>query len=140
MPTYLKDVQALRKPDNIRDAVFASSPYVLRKAFVADPAVRRLVRAGPEVVADIAKELGPGALELPDITLACLAHILSEVEPDRGTKLLAPLLRRALEKPGGPFFPHFATHLLRQQARLPVRPLEMVYRREEMAEALGRYQ
>ena len=46
MPKYMKDVQRLRNPENIREALYASSPYVLRKAFVADPTVQKLIRAG----------------------------------------------------------------------------------------------
>jgi hypothetical protein len=137
MPKYQKAVQKLRNPENIKDAVFASSPYVLRKAFQADPVVQELVREGPPVVADIERELAARADKLPDITLACLAYILSQVAPADGAKLLAPALRKALDE-GGPFFKHFATHLLRQEARLPVRPLQIFYRREEMIEALGR--
>jgi len=138
MPKFQKHLQRLRKPEAIRDAVFASSPYVLRRAFSTDPTVQQLVQAGPDVVADIEKELADGGEQLPDITLACLAYVLWQIAPDRGPALLAPLLRRMLDE-HGPFFVHFATHLLRQQARLPVRPLEMVYRRDEMTEALRRF-
>jgi hypothetical protein len=138
MPKYQKEVQKLRNPENIKEAVYASSPYVLRKAFLADPTVQKLVQAGPAAVADIKQEFAAGADKLSDITLACLAHILSQVAPAEGAALLAPVLRKTMDK-GGPFFKHFATHLLRQEVRLPVRPLEMVYRREEMQEVLGRY-
>ena len=137
MPKYLKDVQRLRNPENIKDAVYASSPYVLRKAFVADPTVQKLVRAGPKAFNDIKHEFAVRAAKLPDITLACLAYILNQIAPAKGAALVAPVLRRHVEK-AGPFFKHFATHLLREQARLPLRPLEMVYRREETQEILTR--
>lgn len=138
MPKYVKDVQRLRKPENIKGAVYASSSYVLRKAFAADPTVQKLVRAGPNAFDDVKHEFATRADKLPDITLACLAYILTQIAPSEGAALVAPLLRRQVEK-GGPFFKHFATHLLRQQARLPLRSLEMVYRPEEMQEILTRH-
>jgi hypothetical protein len=137
MPKYVKDVQRLRNPANIREALYASSPYVLRKAFVADPTVQKLIRAGPNGFDEIKREFAARADKLPDITLACLAYILTQIAPVQGAALVRPVLRRHVE--AGPFFKHFATHLLRQEARLPLRPIEMVYRREEMQEVLGRH-
>jgi hypothetical protein len=138
MRKYVKDVQRLRNPENIKDAVYASSPYVLGKAFAADPIVQKLVRAGPNAFDDVKHEFAARADKLPDITLACLAYILTQIAPAEGAALVAPVLRRQVKK-AGPFFKHFSTHLLRQEARLPLRPLEMVYRREEMQEVLTRH-
>jgi hypothetical protein len=138
MRKYVKDVQRLRSPENIREAIYASSPYVLGKAFAADRIVQKLVRAGPNAFDDVKHEFVARADKLPDITLACLAYILTQIAPAKGAALVAPVLRRQVEK-AGPFFKHFATHLLRQEARLPLRPLEMVYRREEMQEVLNRH-
>lgn len=138
MPSYLKEVQRLKNPENINEAVFASSPYVLRKAFLADPTVQKLVRSGPAVLADIKQEMSAEASQLSDITLACFAHILSQVAPVEGAAFLAPELKKVADK-SGPFFATFGTHLLRHAAQLPVRPIEMNYRREELKEVLGRY-
>jgi hypothetical protein len=138
MPKYVKDVQRLRNPENIKEAVYASSPYVLRKAFMADPTVQKLVRAGPNAFDAVKHEFAARGDKLPDITLACLAYILMQIAPAEGAALVAPVLRRQVKK-GGPFFKHFATHLLRQEAQLPLRSLEMVYRREEMQEILTRH-
>ncbi len=137
MPKYLKDVQRLRNPENINEAVYASSAYVLRKAFLADPTVQKLVRAGADAVEDVKQEFAAGADKLPDITLACLAYILTQIAPSEGAALVAPVLRKTLDK-GGPFFKQFAAHLLRQQARLPLRPSNMAYPREEIQEVLSR--
>jgi len=42
MADYSKDIERLKNPENIKEAVYASSPYVLMKVFENDPIVRRL--------------------------------------------------------------------------------------------------
>ncbi len=125
----------IKNPENISEAVYASSPYVLRKAFENDPNVRSLIKAGREVVPLISKELEKNGLELHEITLACFAYILHKVDVKSAVKILKPLLAQTIERPG-PFFVNFATHALRQESKLSIRPLEMVYTKAEILEIL----
>jgi len=132
---YSKEIEVIKNPENIREAVYASSPYVLKKAFENDLTVNRLIRAGQKVVPLIAKELEANGLKLPEITLACFAYILQEVDLKCASEILKPLFAQATEKPG-PFFVHFATHSLRQAVKLPVKFPDMAYTKAELSETL----
>lgn len=135
MPDYQKDIEKLRRPENIVEAVYASSAYVLRTAFQRDPTIARLVKGGAEVVPLVQGELARDGIELDDITLAALAYIVDQAAPASAPALLKPLLRKAVDHPG-PFFVNFATHALRREAKLSLRPAEMVYPKAEMLEVL----
>lgn len=136
MADYSKDIEMLKNPENIKEAVYASSPYVLMKVFENDPIVRRLIRAGREVVPLISKEMKKG-LKLPEITLSCFAYILQKVDAESAVKILKPLFARTIDKPRG-FFTNFAAHALRQALKLPTKPLEVVYTKNELLETLER--
>lgn len=117
MPSLLEDLAAIKNPDNIHEARYASCPYVLRKAFERDPAVQRLIHAGRAAAPLVIQELkSPGPLD--EISRACLVYVLDEVDRTSVPQIVAPLLRADLARPG-PFFPAFATHALRNAARLP---------------------
>lgn len=134
---YIKEIERLKKPENIRESVYASSPHVLMKAFKNDLTVGRLIRAGREVVPLIDKELKRGGLELPEISLACFAYILQEIDLKSASEILKPLFVRTAKKPMG-FFSNFAAHALRQQHKLPIKPLKMRYTKAELLETLKR--
>ncbi|UCE16676.1 MAG: hypothetical protein JSV12_03470 [Candidatus Bathyarchaeota archaeon] len=135
MYDYKKDIEMIKNPENIREAVYASSPCGLMIAFENDLIVQRLINAGQEVVPLITEELEKTGLELPEITLACFAYILQKLNLTSAAKTLKPLFVRAVEKPG-PFFVHFAAHALRQATKLQTKPLGMTYTRTELLESL----
>ncbi len=135
MIDYGKKIEKIKNPENIRGALFASSPYVLKKAFEKDQTVINLIKGGREVIPPISEELEKKGLELPEITLACFAYILYKVDLKSAVKILKPLFTQAVEKPG-PFFVNFAAHILRQGSNLPIKPLELVYTRDELLEVL----
>lgn len=135
MPTLPEDLTAIKTPDNIHEARFASSPYVLRKAFERDPAVQRLIHAGRAAAPLVIQEL-KAAAQLDEITRACLVYILEQVDGAAVPPVVAPLLRADLARPG-PFFAPFATHALRNAARLPnPGSVKLEYSPAEVREAL----
>lgn len=135
MPSLPEDLATIKDPSNIHEARFASSPYVLRKAFERDPAVQRLIRAGRAAAPLVIQELR-SANRLDEISRACLVHILEHVDPGAVAQVVAPLLRADLTRPG-PFFAAFATHALRGALRLPNRGgPRLEYSPAEMHEAL----
>lgn len=136
MANLEKDITALKDPANIKKALLASSPYVLRKIFAAEPIIQRLIRAGEKVVPLIAEQTR-GARKLDEITLAAYAYILEKVKADAAPEVLGAQFRKAVEKPG-PFFVHFAAHAMRSALRMPLKPLEMVYSPEELMETQNR--
>ena len=117
MPSLPEDLARIKNPDNIHEARFASSPYVLRKAFERDAAVQRLIRAGRAAAPLVIQELR-SADHLDEIARACLVYVLEQVDGAAVAPVVAPLLRADLAHPG-PFFAPFATHALRNAARLP---------------------
>jgi hypothetical protein len=137
MADYRKDVARLKKPENIKDAVFASGPYTLMKVFEADPTVNRLIKGGGEVVPLIAAELKKNGMRLHEITRACFAYILQRVDLEASVKILKPYFVRAMKKPD-PFFVHFAAHALRRQLRLPVKPADPLHSRAELLDTLDK--
>lgn len=135
MPTLPEDLARIKNPDNIHEARFASSPYVLRKAFERDEAVQRLIHAGRAAAPLIMQELR-SAGPLDEITRACLVYILEQVDGAAVPQTVAPLLRADLARPG-PFFAPFATHALRNAARLPnAGAAKLEYSPAEVREAL----
>ncbi len=127
-----KDITTLKNLSNIEKAYLASSPYVLRKVFGADPIIQRLIRAGEKVIPLIVEELLK-AEDLDEITLSAFAFIIENVRADVSPQILGTLFRKEIENPG-PFFVHFAAHAIRSAFRMPVKPFEMVYSQAELIE------
>ena len=132
MANLKKDIAALKNPLIIKRAFVASSPYVLRKSFAADPVIQRLIRAGEKVIPLITEETRK-AEGLNEITLAAFAFIIENVRTEASPQVFGTLFREAVEKPG-PFFVHFAAHAMRSGFRMPVKPFEMVYSQAELIE------
>jgi len=130
-----KDVKRLQKPKDIRAALYASSAYVLRKAFQKDPIVQRLIKTGRNAAPSIEKEIRAKGLKLTDITLASYAYILQIVDREAALRALLLLFARSLRKPSGPFFVQFAAHALRQITGLPLK-LQLYYTDAELQETL----
>ncbi|MBI4888975.1 MAG: hypothetical protein HY821_00030 [Acidobacteria bacterium] len=135
MPDYTQDLIRLKNPANIKEAECASSPYVLLKTFAADAVIKRMIRAGKQVVPLIRQILADEAEQLPEISLSAYAYILEHVDQAEAARLLKPVFEARLRKPG-PFFVHVAAHALRGPLGLPTRPLEVVYNKAELAETL----
>jgi hypothetical protein len=127
-----KDLITLRNPLNIKNSMVASSPYVLRRIFVADPVIKRLIKAGEKVIPLITEELNKSE-HLDEITLSALAFIIENVKVVAAPELLGALFRKHVKNPG-PFFIHFAAHAIRSAFRLPIKSLEIVYSRIEIIE------
>jgi hypothetical protein len=134
--SYREDIKKIKAAINIREALCASSPYTLRKAFENDETVRHLIKAGREVAPLLSEEFKEG-LTLNEITLSCFTYILHKVDPDLTVKILKPLFAEAMKNPGA-FFVHFAAHILRQESNLSTKPLQMDYTRAELQETLKR--
>jgi len=132
MANMPKDLATLRDPANIKKARLASSPYVLRKIFAADPTIKRLIEAGEKVVPLILDEIR-NAEHLDEITLAAFAYIIENVKAEAAPQVLGALFRESVAKPG-PFFVHFAAHAIRSALRLPIKPLEIAYSQAELIE------
>jgi hypothetical protein len=132
MPDLKADIAALKNPSNITKASLANSPYVLRKIFKADPKIRRLIAAGEKVVPFIIEETREARV-LDEITLSAFAYIIENVKVETAPQIFGARFRKAVENPG-PFFVHFAAHAMRSSLHLPIKPLKMVYSREELVE------
>jgi hypothetical protein len=132
MTDLRKDLTVISDPSSIKNALSASSPYVLRKAFATDPTIRRLIAAGEKVVPLIAEETHK-AKGLDEITLAALAFIVENVRVQSAPQIFERLFRKSVENPG-PFFVHFAAHAIRSGLGLPIKPLEILYSRAELIE------
>jgi hypothetical protein len=134
--SYREDIKKIKNPKNIREALCASSPYTLRKAFENDETVGHLIKAGREVAPLLSEELKNG-LTLNEITLSCFTYILHNIDPALTVKILKPLFAEAMKTPGA-FFVYFAAHILREESNLPTKPLQMDYTRAELQETLKR--
>jgi hypothetical protein len=136
MASYQDDIKKLKDPNNINEALFASSPYVLRKAFERDPIVQRMIRGRQKVVPLIIAELTKDGLALDDITLACFTYILEKVDPKALVAVLPSLFENAVDSPE-PFFVHFAAHTLRHHLLdLPVEATGITYTQAELVQTL----
>ncbi len=129
------DLARLRDPANIRGAELASSPYVLRKVFAADPTIKRLIAAGDRVLPLARAELASESAS--DITLAALAYIVGNIRPAEAPEILGPRFKTSMREPG-PFFVNLAAHEIRRGMRLPVDPRKVVYSRGELVETSER--
>ena len=135
MTSYSKDIERIKDPENIHEAVYASSPYGLMTTFENDLTVRRLINAGHEVVPLIEKELKENWINLHEITLACFAYILQKVDLESAAKILSPVFVQAIKQPG-PFFVNFAAYPLRKVFKLPTKPLGDTNTQTELLETL----
>jgi hypothetical protein len=133
MADVRKQVLGLRRAVAfIPRARLASSPYVLRKVFAADPAILGVVAAGEAALPFIEAAL-KDAKALDEISLAALAFVVERVRPEAAAALLGPLFRKAVDRPG-PFFVHFAAHALRRGLGMSLKAPEPVYSQAELAE------
>lgn len=136
MTSYQDDIKKLKDPDNIKEAGFASSPYVLRKAFERDPVVQRVIKGRQKVAPLLIAELKQNGRELDEITLACFTYILEKVDPTAISDVLTPLFEAAVDSPG-PFFVHFAAHAMRQHMlNLPTEPAGTTYPQAELVQTM----
>jgi hypothetical protein len=136
MTDFHEDINSLKNPKNIKEALFASGPSLLMRAFEKDQTVMRLVRGGAKVAPLIAKELEKNGMKLDTITLSCFAYILQKVDPAIAAKVLKDLFIKAMKCPD-PFFIYFAVHALRQNLKLPFKPHDPEYTYGELQETLA---
>lgn len=132
MADLREELSALRDPLNIENAGLASSPYVLRKVFTADPRIGELIAAKDKVVPLIAEEMRAPE-DLNEITLAALTFIIENVKAEAAPQIFGAHFRRSLENPG-PFFVYFAANAIRSGLRHAVKSLQMDYSRAELLE------
>ncbi len=136
MSDFQEDIVRLKDPKNIKEALFASGPSVLMRAFERDPTVMRLVKGGAKVVPLIVAEIKENGLKLHTITLSCFAYILQKVDPAAASAVLKDLFVQAMKRPD-PFFIYFAVHALRQDLKLPFKPRDPEYSYGELQETLA---
>jgi len=136
MTDFRKDVAKIKNPEKIREALFASGPSILMRAFEKDPTVARLLQGGSRVVPLISEEIKKHGLKLDTITLSCFAYILQKVDVTSAAAILRPLFLEAMKKPD-PFFACFAAHALRQDLKLPIKPYDPEYSFAELQETLA---
>ena len=127
-----KDIAWIKNPNNIVDATYASSAYVLRLAMDRDPTVQRLLKSGKKTHEAIENELKKNSGKLDEMTLACFAYLIENAEQKRVIRCLKGLYKQAVKDPG-PFFVQFAAHALRKAIHLTtIRvPKDMEYTRGE---------
>ncbi|MFC1855908.1 hypothetical protein ACFL2A_05145 [Thermodesulfobacteriota bacterium] len=139
MPDYSNAIKKIRNPENIHEAMYASGPYTLMKAFQNDTTVKQLIKGGENTASLIAKELEKGGMELNEISRSCYAFILQNIDLGAAAKILKPMFIKAMKAPD-PFFVHFAAHALRQHLKLPSKPSDPLHTRGELLETLERLQ
>ncbi len=137
MPNYRQAIQKIKNPENIHEAVYASGPNALMKAFLKDRTVQLLIRGRSKAFPLVARELEKGGMELDEITRSCFAFILQRIDLASAAKVLQPLFVEAMKAPD-PFFIYFASHALRQHLALPVDPSDPLQSRGELLETLDR--
>ncbi len=131
-----KEIEKIKNPTNIREALYASGPSVLMRAFELDPTVKVLIRSGSKVVKLIASEIKKSGLKLDPISLSCFAYILQMISPDIAATIVRPLFIEAMKKPD-PFFVYFAAYILRRDMKLPTVPNDPEYTYGELQETLA---
>lgn len=132
MSNLQQDLITLRDPKNIKNAALASSPYVLRKIFAADPTIQRLISAGDQIIPLIHEEIIKDGT-LGEITLSALVYIVENVNVKASQQIFGALFQKSIENPG-PFFVHFAAHAIRSGLQLPIKPLKIHYSPSELIE------
>lgn len=133
MSDFRKDIETVKNPGNIKEALYASGPGNLTRVFDKDPTVQRLVRGGAEVVPLISAAIRESGFKLHNITLSCFAYILQKTDPTTAAAVLKPLFMQAMKKPD-PFFIYFAAHAVRQNLKLSFRPGDPEYSYGELHE------
>jgi hypothetical protein len=131
-----RKIKKIKNPANIQEALYASGPSVLMRAFELDPTVKVLIRSGLKVVKLIASEIKKNGLSLNPISLSCFAYILQMISPDVAAATVRPLFIEAMKKPD-PYFVYFAAHVLRQDMKLPTVPNDPEYTYGELQETLA---
>jgi len=121
MSDFQKDLETIKNPENIKEAVYASGPGNLMKVFEKDPTVQRLIRGGAKVAPLVSAEIKKNGQKLPKITLACLAYVLQKTDRTEASTILRPFFIRAMNKPD-PYFIFFGAHAIREDLKLPLRP------------------
>lgn len=136
MSSYRKDISRLSHPENIEGTEFTESLYALARAFRRDPAVCRLLCGGPSVAFLLARELLRHGPMLQEMSRTCFAWILSQLDPELASEILAPLFVRSMQRPTL-LFTHLAAHVLREHFELPVRSGALFYSASELREILS---
>jgi hypothetical protein len=131
-----REIKKLKNPENIKEALYASGPAVLMRAFELDPTVKMLIRSGSKVVRLIASEIKKNGFRLHPISLSCFTYILQMISPDIAATTVRPLFIKAMKKPD-PFFVYFAAHILRQDMKLPTVTKDPEYTFGELQETLA---
>lgn len=134
-----KNIEKIKNPENIDEAIYASGPNSLMKAFKKDLTVNSLIKGGPETFSIISREIEKNGLELDKITLSCFAFILQKIDLDSAVKVLKPIFIEAMKNPD-PFFVNFAAHVLRQGLKLSVNLSDPLYSRGELLETFEKIQ
>jgi hypothetical protein len=130
-------LEALKEPRHIKDALYASSPYVLRKAFDADPGIRELLRAGPGLATAVAEKL-EAEPALDEISMCAYFYLLEHTASrDAIARVLDTRTRARLRKPS-PFLSQFSTRAILRAHRTGLRaPIES-YTLAEVVDAVDR--
>lgn len=132
-------LNAIEDPTKIKDALYASSPYVLRKAFEGDPGIRELLRAGSRLVPAIAEKLEAGD-DLDEISACAYFYLLEHIgSHDAIARALSTPMRARLHRPS-PFLSQFSTRaILKAMRRVQLRSPSEVYSPVEVIEAIDRF-
>ena len=132
MANLRQSISSLKDPSNIKNALLASSPYVLRKVFASDPTILRIIAAGDKVIPLIVEETRE-AEALDEITLSAFTFIVANVKAEAVPQIFGETFLKSMDNPG-PFFVNFAAHAIRSGFRMPTKPSNMVYSRAELNE------
>jgi hypothetical protein len=130
-----KNIDLIKRPEKIREALYANSPAVLEFAFRDDPNVRAVISAGRKALPVIEKELKSNGAALHDISLSCLAYILSKIDVKEAARMLRPLYPKVVERPGS-IAAIFIARPLRIDRNLPVGTGELHFTPEQLRETL----
>ncbi|MDO9324595.1 MAG: hypothetical protein Q7T80_06510 [Methanoregula sp.] len=129
--TLQTEIEILKDPSRIHEALYANSPRVLMFAFDNDPHVRSVINAGQKAVPLVAHELEKSSKDLNEITFSCYTYILEKIDAVAATKILQPLVPKIIDRPGF-FIPTFVTHALRKGHRLAVKKSQHFYTAAEL--------
>jgi hypothetical protein len=130
-------IEILKKPELIKEALYASSPTVLESVFDEDVNVKAVIGAGLESVALIEKEIKKNGTKFHDITLSCFAYILMKINISSAVKILRTVFPKIARRPGS-FAAMFMARTLRMTMNLPVDPKELFFTEEQLNETVNR--
>jgi hypothetical protein len=128
-------IALIKQPEKIREAFYANSAAVLEFAFRDDANVRAVIAAGREAVQVIEQELKRTGGGLHEISLACLAYILSKIDMKEAARILRPLFPKVVKRPGS-FAAVFIARPLRIDSNLPSTEGELSFTTEQLQETL----